>query len=40
VEAEPVPLPDWLTTVTVVGDYYILGNPDAPIRLVDYGDFL
>ncbi|MEZ4859908.1 MAG: hypothetical protein R3C14_01300 [Caldilineaceae bacterium] len=31
---------DWLATVTVEGDYYILGNPAAPIRLIDYSDFL
>ena len=31
---------DWLSTVTVDGDYYILGNPNAPIRLIDYSDFL
>lgn len=31
---------DWLATVTVEGDFYILGNPNAPIRLVDYSDFL
>lgn len=31
---------DWLTTATVEGDYYVLGNPAAPIRLRDYSDFL
>lgn len=31
---------DWLATVTIEGDYYILGNPNAPIRLIDYSDFL
>jgi len=31
---------DWLTTVTVDGDYYVLGNPAAPVRLLDYSDFL
>lgn len=31
---------DWLATVTVEGDYYILGNPAAPVRLRDYSDFL
>ena len=37
VAPEPV---DWLTTVTVDGDYYILGNPAAAVRLLDYSDFL
>lgn len=31
---------DWTTVATVDGDYYVLGNPAAPIRLIDYGDFL
>jgi protein-disulfide isomerase len=31
---------NWLATVTVDGTSYILGNPNAPIRLVDYSDFL
>ncbi len=31
---------DWLTTATVDGNHYVLGNPNAPIRLVDYSDFL
>ena len=44
VEAASVAVPaavptDWLTTVTVEGDYYVLGNPAAPVRLVDYSDF-
>lgn len=30
----------WSTVASVDGDYYILGNPAAPIRLVDYADFL
>ena len=34
---EPV---NWLMTATKEGDRYILGNPNAPIRLVDYSDFL
>lgn len=39
---EPVPSApvDWTETVTVEGDYYVLGNPAAPIRLIDYSDFL
>ena len=31
---------DWLNTAAVEGDYYILGNPAAPVRLTDYSDFL
>lgn len=31
---------DWTTTASIDGDYYMLGNPAAPIRLIDYGDFL
>ncbi len=31
---------DWLNTASVEGDYYILGNPAAPVRLTDYSDFL
>ena len=31
---------EWVDTVTVVGDFYLRGNPDAPIHLVDYSDFL
>lgn len=31
---------DWTATVTIDGDYYVRGNPGAPIRLVDYSDFL
>ncbi len=34
------PSVDWTTVATIEGDYYILGNPAAPIRLIDYGDFL
>lgn len=31
---------NWTQTASVDGDFYILGNPAAPIRLVDYSDFL
>jgi hypothetical protein len=31
---------DWSHTATVDGDLYVLGNPAAPIRLIDYSDFL
>lgn len=43
VEVEPaadLPPTDWLQVVTRVEDYYWLGNPDAPVRLIDYSDFL
>lgn len=40
---EPAAAPDvptsWLEIATVEGDYYVLGNPAAPVRLVDYSDF-
>jgi hypothetical protein len=32
--------PAWASTVTIEGDYYVLGNPAAPLRLIDYSDFL
>jgi hypothetical protein len=35
--AEPM---DWSQNAFVEGDFYIRGNPAAPIRLVDYSDFL
>jgi outer membrane biosynthesis protein TonB len=43
--AEPTETPvpeavDWTETVTVDGDLFIRGNPAAPIRLVDYSDFM
>jgi hypothetical protein len=31
---------DWSHTASVDGDLYVLGNPAAPIRLIDYSDFL
>lgn len=33
------PTPDWLQTASVDGDYYVLGNPASPVRLIDYSDF-
>lgn len=39
-EASPAEPTDWTETVTVEGDYYVRGNPAAPIRLIDYSDFL
>ena len=39
--AEPVvDSTDWTQTASIDGDYYILGNPVAPIRLVDFSDFM
>ncbi len=42
---EPAPVPereeaDWTQTAGIDGDYFILGNPAAPIRLVDFSDFM
>ena len=35
------PEPDWLNTVGRTGDELVyLGNPDAPVTLIDYSDFL
>jgi hypothetical protein len=31
---------DWTQTAAVDGDFFVLGNPAAPLRLVDYSDFL
>ena len=30
----------WADVATVDGDYFVRGNPAAPIRLVDFSDFL
>lgn len=39
--AEPTEEPiDWLTQATADGSFYLLGNPNAPVRLIDYSDFL
>ncbi len=38
--AEPTEEPDWTQTASIEGDFYVLGNPAAPIRLVDFSDFL
>ena len=42
---EPAPEPeievaDWTQTAGIDGDYYILGNPAAPVRLIDFSDFM
>lgn len=37
---EPAAVTDWTDVVTVEGDYFVRGNPAAPVRLVDYSDFL
>lgn len=37
--ATPEPEPDWTQTVALVDGLYVRGNPNAPIRLIDYSDF-
>ncbi len=32
--------PDWVNMASVDGDFYVRGNPKAPIRVIDYSDFL
>ncbi len=46
-EPEPVPdeavveePPDWTTHAFVEGGYYVLGNPEAEVSILDAGDFL
>ena len=46
-DPEPVPdeavvedPPDWTTHVFVDGGYYVLGNPEAEVSILDAGDFL
>lgn len=36
----PAAVTDWTDVVTVEGDYFVRGNPAAPVRLIDYSDFL
>ena len=37
----PTPEPDWLATFGRTGDGLMyLGNPDAPVTVIDYSDFL
>ncbi|NJN84571.1 MAG: hypothetical protein HC802_21315 [Caldilineaceae bacterium] len=31
---------DWTGMASVEGDYFVLGNPNAPLRLIDYSDFM
>lgn len=31
---------DWVNTASADGDLYVRGNPSAPIRLIDFSDFL
>ena len=38
--ATPTEAIDWTQTASVDGDLYVLGNPAAPIRFIDYSDFL
>ena len=37
--ATPEPEADWTQTASLVDGLYVRGNPNAPIRLVDYSDF-
>ncbi len=37
--ATPAPI-DWARYTTVVDEYYVRGNPDAPVLIVDISDFL
>jgi hypothetical protein len=39
-EQELVASTDWSQVAGQEGDLYLLGNPDAPIRIIDYSDFL
>jgi hypothetical protein len=36
----PTVAPDWTQVAVQEGDYYVLGNPSATVRLTDYSDFL
>ncbi len=38
--AAPAAPVDWLQSASLEGDYFTLGNPDAPVRVLDYSDFL
>ena len=35
----PEPEADWTQTASLVDGLYVRGNPNAPIRLIDYSDF-
>ena len=35
----PEPEPDWTQTAALADGLYARGNPNAPIRLIDYSDF-
>ena len=35
----PEPEPGWTQTASLVDGLYVRGNPNAPIRLLDYSDF-
>jgi protein-disulfide isomerase len=39
-EQEFTAVTDWSQVAGQEGDLYVLGNPDAPVRIVDYSDFL
>ena len=37
----PTPEPDWLNTVGRTDDGLVyLGNPEAPVTMIDYSDFM
>jgi hypothetical protein len=39
--ATPTPEPDWTNTVGRTADNLVyLGNPEAPVTLIDYSDFM
>jgi protein-disulfide isomerase len=31
---------EWASVATLEGEYFVRGNPAAPVRLIDYSDFL
>lgn len=39
-EAAAPAVSDWTQFVAVEGDYYLLGNPEAPVLILDVSDFL
>lgn len=39
-EADVPAVADWTQHVWVDGPYYVMGNPDAPVTIIDVSDFL
>ncbi len=37
---QPEPATDWANYASLEGDYIVLGNPAAAVRVIDYSDFL